>query len=67
MVVSEAKTSWIALFFFIMGIAIGIIAMGARYHQMAVNLGHAEYYLDDDYDRQWRWLPSCKESEADRE
>jgi len=24
-------------------------------HNEAVNAGHAEYYLDDKHERQWRW------------
>lgn len=26
----------------------------------AVESGHAEFYLDKDHNRQWRWNPSCK-------
>lgn len=28
----------------------------------AVEVGHAEYYLDPEtHERQWRWLPACDE------
>ncbi len=26
----------------------------------AVKQGHAEFYLDDHYEKQWRWLPTTK-------
>lgn len=28
----------------------------------AVKQGHAEYYLDKDNNKQWRWLPPCNGS-----
>ncbi len=32
---------------------------GWSYHkEHAVKAGHAEYYLDANNDRQWRWLPA---------
>ena len=30
----------------------------------AVKAGHAEYYLDEDYQRQWRWLPVPEKENA---
>jgi len=43
--------------------------LGARdsMKQEAVKRGHAEYYLNKNNKRKWRWLPTCKESEADRD
>ncbi len=29
----------------------------------SVKAGHAEYYLDKDNNRQWRWLAPCGEKE----
>ena len=28
----------------------------AHWEDEAVNSGHAEYYLDEDHNKQWRWL-----------
>ena len=31
-----------------------------EWHDRAVKAGHAEFYLDKDNNRQWRWLPLDK-------
>lgn len=42
-----------------LGLALGALtAWGITYcawERTAVNHGHAEYYLDEHYERQWRW------------
>ena len=30
----------------------------------AIKQGHAEYYLDAEHERQWRWLPAPSKKEA---
>jgi len=32
-------------------------AQSTTWHDQAVEAGYAEYYLDEDNQRQWRWLP----------
>lgn len=39
------------------GWADGILKM----RDEAVAIGHAEYYLDEKHERQWRWLPAAEE------
>lgn len=44
---------------FIVGVIIGFV-IGFRvatneYEKTAVKSGHAEYYLDEDNNKQWRW------------
>ena len=38
---------------FLSGIVTGIVVQ----KKAAVENGKAEYYLDDNYERQWRWKP----------
>jgi len=48
---------WVAAFF-IMGI-IGYLTSEVGYRRQAVRLGHAEYYLDAENNRQWQWRTNC--------
>lgn len=41
------------LLFFLMCILLGI--QNDDWKGKAVNMGHAEYYLDTNHNRQWRW------------
>lgn len=46
---------------FLLGITVSIIFVGFTLGDQgslkaeAVEAGHAEYYLDENHDRQWRW------------
>ena len=45
---------------FILGFIGGVIAcegVNGDFKNEAVKLGKAEYYLDKDFNRQWRWKP----------
>ena len=44
----------------IFGIFVMVPTVEARWEGDAVEAGHAEYYLDKDNERQWRWLPPCE-------
>lgn len=53
---------------YLLMIIIGFIAgaLGTKnprsyFEAEAVEAGHAEYYLDENYDKQWRWLPTTQE------
>lgn len=35
----------------------------ARWRKEAVDKGHAEYHLDKEYERQWRWLPAVEQQD----
>ena len=52
-----------ALLFIVIGFAFGGLVnslLNQGYLQKeSVKAGHAEYYLDKDNNRQWRWLPPC--------
>ena len=56
---------YVALGWFL-GVVITAIAaeFGDRYvrahewQRQAIDAGHAEYYLDENYDKQFRWLPT---------
>lgn len=50
----------------ILGVIYGVVVAGllwlvaAEIHEdRAVKHGHAEFYLDESHNRQWRWLPPC--------
>ena len=48
---------------FIFGFISGVFGTNPRsyFEAEAVEAGHAEYYLDENYDKQWRWLPITQE------
>jgi hypothetical protein len=60
------KLRWDRLPWMLLGMLIGFAngwiwgaAWGDRFVRgWAVESGHAEYYLDEDNERQWRWLPT---------
>lgn len=41
---------------FCSGFIIGVVLLSERLRDEAVSAGVAEYYLDADHNRQWRWL-----------
>jgi hypothetical protein len=41
--------------------AITFFATRGSWEREAVNLGHAEYYLDAEHQRQWRWRTNLNE------
>jgi hypothetical protein len=36
---------------------IGMVFTGKVFMESSIQAGHAEYYLDAEHARQWRWLP----------
>lgn len=46
----------------VIGLLIGLsvaLAVWVNSHDSAVVAGHAEFYLDADHERQWRWKTNC--------
>ncbi len=56
---TENQVRGIFLIGVVIGLFIGALIMGVLvsrgWHNEAVEKGKAEYYLDEDYSRQWRW------------
>lgn len=42
---------------------VGLEAAELHAKNYAVESGHAEFYLDAEHERQWRWLPPCNGSD----
>lgn len=59
------ETVFSVILFIAFAITVSIVITWSRvseaWRNEAVNTGHAEYYLDSDRDRQWRWKPVVKE------
>ena len=47
--------SLIVLGMLIVGWAFGYVTASSAWRAEATELGHGEYYLDKDHNRQWRW------------
>lgn len=56
-ITSVAIVAW-TVFIWYMGFATGQVQVEGRCENDAVKQGHAEYYLDENHQRQWRWLPN---------
>lgn len=44
-----------SIFMWWMGRATGKVEVETKWEEATVKLGHAEYYLDENNQRQWRW------------
>lgn len=58
--VSEFEAGTVAIVSLVVGVLcgglFGVTATNTGWKNRAVESGHAEFYLDEDNNRQWRWL-----------
>ena len=54
---SKSETGFALFIAIIIGFFAGVIFDAHYFRDAAVRKGHAEYYLDKDFKRQWRWKP----------
>lgn len=52
----------VVLLLFASAVAAAFTQLDHRWERAAVKAGHAEYYLDNNNERQWRWLPAATQT-----
>ena len=56
---SEINAFWVGFLAGVVALVLIFLGIGftreAFWHNEAVKSGHAEYYLDENFNKQWRW------------
>jgi hypothetical protein len=45
----------------------GVVSTSEKWKSNLVRLGHAEWYLDENFDRRWRLIPHAQETKKEEE